>query len=243
MALHPFLSEHGLAYYHTDDNAPPLPLPPPYPEMTIAIGEAPASVAAGAPGAADAVLAYAARMNTAVDGLDNEIDNTIVSDADPDAVEKKADEMETIGLIPSLAAAWHKQVAGIRAFRSGKSPAQVQAANAYYRAWRLFSAAWRAFYEKIQHFSLTGQSPESAWDQIDSYETELRTYFKQYAAVTGMTPATPLPPTAAQIAADSATPNTITDSIGLVVKGAIAIAVAVAVVAVVNKIPSSSTPK
>jgi hypothetical protein len=174
------------------------------------VGESSINVWAGGLGSQAAVRDYADRVNTSIQGFDDEVQANIVSDESPEQLEIDAKKYETapdwVPGLSTMVSALRAKAQRLRDINAKLTPAQIKARSDFYTAWRTFDSTWTAFYKKIQGFSLTGPSPSDTWDQIESYETHLGNYRSSYAMVTGAPPVTPAPPTATQIAADHTPP-------------------------------------
>ncbi|MFI5299418.1 MAG: hypothetical protein ACHREM_15100 [Polyangiales bacterium] len=196
------------------------------------VGEQPMMVKLGGPGARAATREYADRVNTSVMGLGKEIDNEIVSEETPEQLEEEADLMSKQAALPgisTLVSVRREKAKHLRKVNAGKTPDQIKMRQSFYSSWRTYLAAWEKFYETLQSFSLTGASPSSTWDQIESYETQLRSYRDEFTQVTGVAPVTPAPPTATQVAEQHTPPpepSPITDTLQTAMKAAAFVGVA-----------------
>jgi len=215
----------------------------PSPIGSPAVGEAPLSVSIGLPGSRDAVRDYADQVNASIDGLSAEIQKAFVSDESPDDLEADAAKLDKSSFpgMATLASAKRAMASAIRAAQVGKTPQQIADTQAFLASWRSFEGSWSKFYESIQGFSLTGPSPASAWDQVESYETHLASFRTTFAQVAGKAPVTPAPPTAKEVADrhnDPTSPSiaqTAADTVSTVIKLAGAVLLGAIVVTAIRE--------
>lgn len=76
----------------------------------------------------------------------------------------------------------------------GKDQNQVDAEKAFYRGWLKLYVRWTLFFRRIQGFSLTGPSPNSAWDQIDQFDADLKSWRDKASSDFGIRVSAPVPP-------------------------------------------------
>jgi hypothetical protein len=81
-----------------------------------------------------------------------------------------------------------------KANEQGKDQNRIDAEKSYYQGWLKLYVRWTLFFKRIQNFSLTGPSPASAWDQIDQFDADLKSWREKAQSDFGVKASAPVPP-------------------------------------------------